>query len=183
MTNELTSLSKFLALVLRHQPETIGLQLDHAGWASVADLLDGCKNHGKPITRQQLRLIVETSDKQRFALSADGSRIRANQGHSVSVELGYTAAQPPTVLYHGTATRFIDSIRSQGLLKQARHHVHLTESWDIAAAVGSRYGKLCLLTIRAADMSRDGHEFFRSSNAVWLTDQVPATYIDFPDDL
>lgn len=183
MTDELIRLSKYLSLILRHKPETIGLHLDDAGWALIADVIDGCKMSGTAVTCEQLRLIVESSDKQRFALSADGTRIRANQGHSLDVDLGYTAAAPPALLFHGTATRFLDSIKLKGLLKQSRHHVHLTESRDVASAVGSRYGKLCLLIIHAERMNHDGHEFFRSDNAVWLTDRVPAEYIDFPEHL
>lgn len=181
MSNNLTKLSRFLALVLRHQPETIGLQLDAAGWAPVAAVVSGCNRHGQPITLEELRLIVETSDKQRFALSECGTRIRANQGHSIDVDLGYSAATPPALLFHGTASRFVTAIKAQGLQKQKRHHVHLTASREIASAVGSRYGKLCLLVVQSGQMHSDGHEFFRSTNGVWLTDHVPPQYIEFTE--
>ena len=118
--------SKFLSFVLRHQPEEIGLRLDDAGWASVEELLEACKKAGRALTREYIQHIVDTSDKKRFALSEDGLYIRANQGHSIQVELGYEPREPPSVLYHGTATRFLESIRREGLKRGRRHHVHLS---------------------------------------------------------
>jgi putative RNA 2'-phosphotransferase len=174
---ELTSISKFLSLVLRHEPLRIGLTLDDAGWASVDELLRNAAAAGKPITRDLLQHIVDTSDKRRFALSEDGKRIRANQGHSIEIELGLVPLQPPDVLYHGTATRFLDSILADGLDKRQRHHVHLTVDLGIARSVGQRYGIAVLIAIDAARMHADGHVFFRSENGVWLTDAVPTTYL------
>ena len=173
-------ISKFLSLVLRHKPEEIGVTLDEAGWVDVETLLSACARHRFPITRQQLETVVATSDKKRFALSEDGSRIRANQGHSVEVELGYAPAQPPEILYHGTADRFIESIRRQGLIKGKRHHVHLSLTRPTAAAVGTRHGRLVLLEVRSGDMHRAGIVFYKSANDVWLTDAVPAEYLIFP---
>ena len=170
--------SKFLSLVLRHEPERVGISLDPAGWVAVDELLDGCRRACKPISRELLEEIVRTSDKQRFALSDDGLRIRANQGHSVEVELGYEPATPPAVLYHGTADRFLDSIRREGLKRGQRHHVHLSERAETAAAVGQRHGRLVLLTVRAGDMGRDGYAFFWTPNGVWLTEHVPPAYLD-----
>ena len=170
-------ISKFLSLVLRHKPEEIGVTLDEAGWVGVETLLSACARHRFPITRQQLETVVATSDKKRFALSEDGSRIRANQGHSVEVELGYAPAQPPEILYHGTADRFIESIRRQGLMKGKRHHVHLSLTRQTAAAVGTRHGRLVLLEVRSGDMHRAGIVFYKSANDVWLTDAVPAEYL------
>jgi putative RNA 2'-phosphotransferase len=118
--------SKFLSLVLRHEPEKIGLELDAAGWTDVEALLFACKMHGHPIDRSELEEIVATNEKKRFAFSEDGQKIRASQGHSIEVSLGYKAKVPPARLFHGTATRFLDSIRRQGLLKGERHHVHLS---------------------------------------------------------
>ena len=181
-TDQATRTSKFLSLVLRHQPEKIGIRLDEAGWVAVDELLAGCGRAGHAITPDQLREIVRTSDKQRFALSDDGTRIRANQGHSVEVELGYEPATPPEVLYHGTAERFLASIRQQGLLKGARHHVHLSERVEAAAAVGRRHGQLVLLEVRAGAMHRKGITFYRTPNGVWLTDAVPAAYLIFPSE-
>lgn len=173
--------SKFLALVLRHKPETIGLELDESGWVSIDDLLAALSRHGKPLELQQLHDIVENNDKKRFAISEDGKKIRASQGHSLKVDLGYQQAHPPDVLYHGTATRFIASIKETGLIKQNRLHVHLSESIDTASSVGRRYGTLVLLEIDARRMHADGCAFYLSANGVWLTDSVPADYISFPD--
>src|SRR5690242_6516739 len=146
-----TRLSKFLSLVLRHDPARIGIALDSAGWIDVAALLEACAAHGVVISRDELAHIVATSDKQRFALSADGTRIRANQGHSVAVELGLAPAAPPPLLYHGTVDRFVASIRTHGLVKGSRHHVHLSADSATAHKVGGRRGKPVVLTIRAAE--------------------------------
>jgi len=173
----LTSVSKFLSLVLRHEPQAIGLSLDSAGWADVSELLSKAAQHKRPLSRELLQIVVETSDKKRFAFSADGTRIRANQGHSIDVELGLVATVPPAVLYHGTAQRFLDSILTQGLTKRQRHHVHMTEDQAVAIAVGSRYGNPVLLTIDAQRMAEDGLIFFLAANGVWLTDQVPSSYV------
>jgi putative RNA 2'-phosphotransferase len=180
MSDKSTNISKFLSLVLRHQPDLIGITLDEAGWVAVEDLLEGCRRKGHPLTFHELQRIVQSSDKQRFAFSEDHKRIRANQGHSVPVELGYQPAAPPEVLYHGTADRFLDSIRKTGLEKRARHHVHLSERTETAAAVGSRHGKLVVLEVAAGVMHREGIPFFRTTNGVWLTDCVPVGYLRFP---
>ena len=172
--------SRFLSLVLRHEPHAAGVELDEAGWVAVDELLAGCARAGVPITGDELREIVRASDKQRFALSDDGSRIRANQGHSVEVELGYTPAEPPAVLWHGTAERYVGAIREQGLHRGARHHVHLSETEETASAVGRRHGKLVLIRVDAGRMHGDGIPFFRTPNGVWLTDHVPAEYLSFP---
>ena len=173
-------ISKFLSLVLRHKPDEIGIALDEAGWVDVETLLSACAKHRFTITRQQLDNVVATSDKKRFAFSDDGTRIRANQGHSVEVELGYTPAQPPEILYHGTADRFLDSIRGQGLLKGKRHHVHLSLTRVTAAAVGTRHGRLVLLEVRSGDMHRAGILFYKTPNNVWLTETVPPEYLVYP---
>jgi putative RNA 2'-phosphotransferase len=177
VSNDLKALSKFLSFVLRHHPETLGLTLGSDGWLPVEQLLDACSRHGKSLDRSTLELLVRESDKQRFALSPDGLSIRASQGHSVSVELGYQATTPPDLLYHGTVARFLSAIFAEGLHKGQRHHVHLSATKDVAAAVGSRRGKAVLLEIDAAAMLREGHEFFRSANGVWLTLHVPARFL------
>ena len=169
--------SKFLSLVLRHEPQRAGITLDEAGWVAVDELLEGCRRAGTPVTHEELREIVRASDKQRFALSDDGTRIRANQGHSVQVELGLEPVEPPEVLYHGTADRFLESIRREGLQKQGRHHVHLSQTIDGASAVGRRHGRLVVLEGRAGAMHREGMPFFRSANGVWLTDHVPPRFL------
>ncbi|QDU92696.1 RNA 2'-phosphotransferase [Lignipirellula cremea] len=173
-------LSKFLSLVLRHEPQKIGLQLDPAGWTPIADLLAAFAAAGRPIDRNQLEEVVATNDKKRFAISDDGQRIRANQGHSVAVELGYEPAVPPETLYHGTVARFLPSIREQGLIRGERSHVHLSRSRETAVAVGSRRGQPVILQVQAAAMQAAGHPFFLTPNQVWLTDAVPPEFIEFP---
>lgn len=170
-------ISKYLSLVLRHDPAAAGIALDAEGWVAVEDLLAGAERNGRPFTRDELEEVVQTSDKQRFAFSAARDRIRANQGHSVSVELGLNPETPPEVLYHGTVDRFLSSIMSQGLNKRARQHVHLSPDVVTATRVGSRRGKPVILTIAAASMHADGFSFFCSANGVWLTEQVPPQYI------
>jgi uncharacterized protein (TIGR02452 family) len=172
-------ISKFLSLVLRHDPGRIGLVLDGAGWAEVEALLAAAAAHGVPLTRDELRAIVATSDKQRFALSADGARIRANQGHSVEVDLQLPPREPLAQLFHGTVETALPGIRGQGLLRGARHHVHLSADVPTAAKVGSRRGAPVILTVRAADMHAAGYAFYCSENGVWLTDHVPARFILF----
>ena len=172
--------SKFLSLVLRHQPETAGITLDSAGWADVDELLAGCGHARRSLTRQQLDHVVATSEKKRYEFSSDGRRIRASQGHSVEVDLEYEPLPPPDVLYHGTATRFLEAIRVEGLKKMARHHVHLSAETSVTMQVSGRHGKPALLTIRAGDMHSAGWAFFRSTNGVWLVDAVPVEFIGFP---
>ena len=172
--------SKFLSLILRHEPEKFEVVLDSAGWTEVDALLEACRKHGRAIDRALLEQIVATNDKRRFSFDETGTRIRANQGHSVEVELGYAPASPPALLYHGTATRFLEAIRAEGLKKMARHHVHLSADEVTARAVGQRHGKPAVLVIDAAAMVGGGFSFFLSTNRVWLVDQVPAKFIRFP---
>ncbi len=174
-------LSKFLSLVLRHEPEKAGLTLDEAGWADVDELLAGCNRRGKDLSRSRLERIVADCEKQRFAFSPDRTRIRASQGHSVEVDLQYEPRTPPETLYHGTATRFLDSIRQQGLLKMERHHVHLSAETTMTMKVGARHGRPVLLTIRAGEMAAAGHVFYVSANHVWLVEAVPPEFIHFPE--
>ena len=174
--------SKFLSLVLRHQPEKIGVTLDREGWVPVSRLLEALEAHGRRLTLDELREVVRANDKQRFSFSPDGLSIRANQGHSVEVELGYEPSEPPPTLYHGTAERFIQSIKQQGLSRGRRHHVHLSEQEATAVAVGRRYGRPVILSVASGAMHADGHPFFRAANGVWLTEHVPARYITFGAD-
>ena len=172
--------SKFLSLILRHEPERVGLILGDAGWVGVDELLKAVNGHGVSLTLDELKHIVATSDKKRFAFSEDGRRIRASQGHSVEVDLEYPPQTPPELLYHGTATRFLDAIRQDGLQKMQRHDVHLSAETRVTLQVGGRHGKPALLTIRAGDMHRAGFVFRCSANGVWLVDHVPAQFIEFP---
>ena len=167
--------SKFLSLVLRHKPETIGIELDVKGWVDVDDLLDGLSSAGHTISRQDLERVVKDNDKQRFVI-ADG-RIRANQGHSVDIDLDIEALTPPVLLYHGTATRFLESILAQGLIRMSRQHVHLSSDETTAVRVGQRHGKPVVLRVDSKRMYEDGFEFFRSKNGVGLVESVPATYL------
>jgi putative RNA 2'-phosphotransferase len=180
MNKDLVATSKFLSLVLRHKPEAIGLSLDANGWAEVDDLVRLANGNGHRLTREMIANIVASSEKQRFALDDSGARIRANQGHSIDVDLELKSLQPPGILYHGTAMRFIESIQQLGLQKRQRHHVHLSQDEDVAYVVGKRHGDPKVLIIRAEEMWRAGHPFYQSENGVWLTESVPAVFIDFP---
>lgn len=173
------SISKFLSFLLRHSPETIGLELDEQGWADVATLLAKAGTQQQPITREILEEIVATNDKKRFAFNEDKTKIRASQGHSVEVALDLQAQEPPEYLYHGTVARFLDAIKAEGLLKMNRQHVHLSKDMETATKVGSRRGAPVILTVSAREMHRDGWLFYLSDNGVWLTGAVPAQYINF----
>lgn len=175
----LTKLSKFLSLVLRHRPDTIGLNLDESGWAEVSELTEKARKVGVNLTPAIIRQIVATSDKQRFTLSPDCSRIRANQGHSVPVELGLQELEPPEFLYHGTARRNLISIRREGIRRGRRNHVHLSTDKDRAEKVGVRHGQPIVLIVLAAKMHQDGFQFFLSENGVWLTEHVATEYLLF----
>ena len=177
MSKNLEKVSKFLSLILRHKPEEIGLVLDKNGWADISQLIELSTAKSVVIDKPTIFEVVATSDKQRFTISDDGLYIRANQGHSIAVDLGLKELQPPNVLFHGTAMRFWDSIASIGLSKMNRQHVHLTENINSALAVGARYGKPVLLSIDSNKMSTEGHLFYKSENGVWLVDAVPPQYI------
>lgn len=172
-----TATSRRLAYVLRHAPGSVGLSLDAGGWVDVDDLLTALARAGVRLTRAELDEIVRTSDKQRFAFDAVGTRIRANQGHSVAVDLELDPLTPPAVLYHGTVDQALDSIGSEGLTSRGRQHVHLSADIDTATAVGARRGKPVVLVVDAAAMVADGTPFYRSANGVWLVDAVPARYL------
>lgn len=176
-----TQKSKFLSYVLRHEPQSVGLQLDEQGWALVSELLDKCNQHGNSLSLAELRVIVEMSPKRRFAFSVDDSMIRASQGHSVGVDLGYPSEDPPEVLFHGTGSKWLPAIREQGLKRMARHHVHLSSDRETASVVGQRRGKPVIIEVAARAMARSGHEFYVSDNGVWLVDAVPPEYLTFPE--
>ncbi len=185
MDRQLVKTSKFLSYVLRHRPQAIGLHLDEQGWAVIDELLEKAHSagsvpaisHGRKLDRALIEEVVVANDKQRFSLSADGIKIRANQGHSIKVDLGLTAVSPPSRLFHGTATKFMESINRLGLKPRRRHHVHLSIDYKTAVAVGSRHGIPVVLHIDAAQMETDGIEFYISENGVWLTDEVAPQYI------
>lgn len=180
-TKTTTRISKLLSLALRHRPKVLGIDIDeNGGWTDVDILLQQCKKKGHNIDIDVLDYVVENNNKNRFSFNEDKSKIRANQGHSIKVNLGYESIEPPATLYHGTATRFIDSIRQQGLIKKGRHAVHLSQDLDTATKVGSRHGKVVILVVNAKEMHDDGHEFTCSENGVWLTDAIATKYIVFP---
>ncbi|MFP9113673.1 RNA 2'-phosphotransferase [Flavobacterium sp. RHBU_3] len=170
-------ISKFLSLILRHAPETIGITLDENGWTDVDTLLAQMNLKGEAINREILNVVVDTNNKKRFAFNEDGSKIRASQGHSVDIDPGYVPQQPPELLYHGTALKHKDSILEKGILKQNRTHVHLSATTDTAHNVGSRHGKPYIFEVKAGEMHRNGYNFFISENGVWLTDEVPAEFL------
>ncbi len=170
-------LSKFLSFVLRHRPESIGVSLDSQGWVSVDDLIAKSQTAGTHFTREDLLRVVETSDKKRFSLSADARMIRAAQGHSVAVDLRLAPQEPPAILCHGTATRFVAAILAEGLKAGVRQQVHLSADEATAERVGQRHGKPAILKVDALGMHRQGFKFFRSDNGVWLIDRVPPDFL------
>lgn len=169
--------SKRLSLWLRHRPDAAGLVLDDSGWAETAKVLAALERVGERGGVERLHRVIADSDKQRYELSGDGSRIRARQGHSVDVDLGWPEAAPPELLFHGTAPKALDSIRAEGLKPMARHHVHLSPDEETARKVGARRGEPVILTVRAAAMAADGYRFYLTANQVWLTDAVPSEFI------
>ncbi|TVT46971.1 RNA 2'-phosphotransferase [Amycolatopsis rhizosphaerae] len=173
----LVRVSKRLSRHLRHDPAAIGLALQPGGWVEVGLLLAALARHGLPLTRDELAEVVAHNDKQRFAFSEDGTRIRANQGHSVPVDLRLPLAQPPEILYHGTVAKVLPAIREAGLLPMNRHDVHLSADRETAIRVGSRRGRPVVLVVPAGEMARAGHEFRVSANGVWLTSHVPPGYL------
>jgi putative RNA 2'-phosphotransferase len=172
-----TAASRFLAWALRHAPHELGLSLDPAGWALVDAVLRACRARGVALDRAGLERLVAESDKQRFALSPDGRRIRAVQGHSIPVRLDHPEREPPPSLYHGTVARFLPSIEAQGLVPGQRHHVHLSADSETAAAVGRRRGRPVVLRVDAAAMHAEGHRYYLSPNGVWLTAHVPPRFL------
>lgn len=170
-------ISKFLSLVLRHKPQTIGIELDDQGWTDVQTLLDKMNEADRKVDFETLVAVVTNNDKKRFAFNDDRTKIRASQGHSVKIELGYEPQVPPTILYHGTATRFTHSIFKSGLEKRGRQHVHLSADVPTAKNVGTRHGVPVILEVLASEMHTEGHKFFISENGVWLTEAVPAKFL------
>jgi putative RNA 2'-phosphotransferase len=173
----LTKISKFLSLILRHKPQTIGLTLDENGWANVDELLAACAKKGNAFTRADLEEVVATNDKKRFSFDETQTKIRANQGHSLKLEIEFEEKPPPKVLYHGTTERNVSAILENGLQKMQRHHVHLSADTETARKVGARYGKPVILEIDTAAMIAEGYKFYVSENSVWLADEVPAKFL------
>lgn len=181
MSNRLVRTSKFLSYVLRHNPDALGLDLDPGGWATVRDLLQRAYKQGRALDRELLKRVIAHGDKQRFSLSDDGSKIRANYGHSIDVDLDLTPTPPPQTLYHGTARRALSAIQSEGLIPQSRQYVHLSSTSEEARAVGRRHGQPVVLRVEAAQMHEEEYTLYQSTEAVWLTQHVPPRFLQIPD--
>ena len=171
--NKYKKVSKFLSFVLRHKPQSIGLNLDINGWADIDELIEKAKN--MELSKELIEEVVKDNDKQRFIIK--NNKIRANQGHSIEVDLEFKSVTPPSKLYHGTATKFIESIMKEGLTKQNRNHVHLSKDTQTASQVGQRHGKLVMLEVDSKKMFEEKFEFYLSQNGVWLTNNVPIRFL------
>ena len=169
--------SKYIALILRHKPEVIGISLDEHGWANVDELIEGISKTHR-IDKDMLEEIVATDNKQRYSFNEDHTLIRANQGHSIPVDVELEEVVPPEILYHGTGEKYTASIDEQGLIPKSRLYVHLSGDYDTAVNVGSRHGKPVVYKVKSGKMHRDGIVFYRSVNGVWLTKAVPVDYLD-----
>lgn len=173
----LNEISKYIALILRHKPETIGISLDEHGWANVSELIEGiAKDHD--FNMDMLEEIVRTDNKQRYSFNEDHTLIRANQGHSIPVDVELEEVVPPEILFHGTGKKFVSSIDEQGLIPKSRLYVHISEDIDTATKVGIRHGKPVIYKVKSGEMHRDGFIFYRSVNGVWLTKAVPVKYLE-----
>lgn len=174
----ITKTSKYLCLILRHKPEEIGITLDAHGWANVKELIKGVNKTHK-LDMEMLEEIVATDDKQRYSFNEDKTKIRANQGHSVNVDVELEEAIPPEYLFHGTATKYMNDIRKQGLIPKSRLYVHLSVDVETAVKVGERHGNPIIYCINALEMYNNGYKFYKSVNGVWLTKSVPLEYLDW----
>lgn len=173
----LTKIGRYISLILRHKPDVIGITLDKHGWANVDELIKGV-NKSRKLTMEMLEEIVATDDKQRYSFNEDKTKIRANQGHSIDVDVELEEVQPPEYLWHGTGRKYVDSIMKDGLISKSRLYVHLSDNYNTAINVGVRHGEPVVLCIWAGDMYRDGYKFYRSKNGVWLVKHVPVEYLD-----
>lgn len=174
----LQSISRYMSLILRHKPEVIGITIDEHGWANVEELIKGIARNNVGFDMQTLEKIVDTDDKQRYSFNSDKSLIRANQGHSIPVDVELEEKEPPNKLYHGTGEKYVESIDQQGLIPKSRLYVHLSKDTDTAIKVGKRHGNCVIYVVKAAEMYRSGYKFYLSQNGVWLTDKVPVKYLE-----
>ena len=175
MEKQINKISKYLSFILRHKPETIGLTLDVNGWAEIDQLIANTTDF--QLSHHLINVVVETNDKQRFIINHQNGKIRANQGHSIDVDLNLKPSLPPQTLFHGTTEQYYKNIKIEGLNKQKRHHVHLSEDMSVAISVGSRYGKIVLLEVDTQKMSDEGFVFYKTANNVWLVDEIPTQYL------
>ncbi|PSQ97935.1 MAG: RNA 2'-phosphotransferase [Bacteroidetes bacterium SW_9_63_38] len=181
MDDRLTQTSKFLSYVLRHNPDALNLELEPGGWADVETLIGHARADGRTLSRSRLRHVLDAGEKRRFTLSEDATKIRANYGHSIDVNLDLTPMSPDGPLHHGTAEQALSSIRKEGLRPQSRQYVHLSPTWDEATSVGARHGIPVVLPIDAPALHEAGHTLYRSTDTVWLTRHVPPSFLTFPD--
>lgn len=175
--SDLKSLGRYISLILRHKPEVIGITLDAHGWANVQELIDGIRKT-RYIDMEILEKVVAENDKQRYSFNKDKTLIRANQGHSIPVDVELSVAEPPEYLYHGTAKKYVESIEKQGLIPKSRLYVHLSKDRETAEGVGRRHGEPVIYRVKTGEMQKDGFEFFLSVNGVWLTKEVPVKYLE-----
>ncbi|MBQ7086830.1 MAG: RNA 2'-phosphotransferase [Clostridia bacterium] len=172
----LINTSRFISLILRHKPSEIGIELDEHGWANVAELIEGI-NKKQPFDMAQLEEIVSSDDKQRYSFNEDKTLIRANQGHSIPVDVELKESLPPDILYHGTGEKYVSSINDMGLIPKSRLYVHLSKDMETAVNVGKRHGKPVIYIVDSKKMAADGYKFYLSVNNVWLTKKVPVEYL------
>ena len=175
---DLNSISKYMSLILRHKPDVIGIELDEHGWANVDELVNGIEKNNHGFNVEMLEEIVKSDSKQRYSFNQDKTLIRANQGHSIPVDVELEEKQPPEFLYHGTGEKYVESIDKIGLIPKSRLYVHLSKDVDTAEQVGKRHGKEIIYQVNAGQMYRDGYKFFLSVNNVWLTKEVPVKYLE-----
>lgn len=175
--NKLTLISKYISLILRHKPEVIGIKLDEHGWADVNELISGIKKDHKEFDIENLKEIVRTDNKQRYSFNDDGTKIRANQGHSINVDVELEEKEPPEILYHGTCRKYMESIEKQGLIPKSRLYVHLSSDKLTANNVGARHGEPVIYEVDAKRMFKDGYKFYMSANGIWLVRKVPVAYL------
>lgn len=173
-----TSISRFMSLILRHKPQVIGITLDEYGWANVDELIEGISKEYDTFNMDMLREIVRTDDKQRYSFNDGETKIRANQGHSVQVDVELEEKEPPEFLFHGTGIKYSDSIEKNGLIPKSRLYVHLSNDEETAINVGRRHGYPVIYTIKSKEMFEDGYKFYLSKNGVWLTKEVPIKYLE-----
>ena len=174
---DLQSISKYMSLILRHKPEVIGISIDEHGWANVEELIQGIAKNNPGFNMEALEEIVKTDNKQRYSFNDDKTLIRANQGHSVQVDVDLEEKEPPNILYHGTGEKYVTSIDQDGLIPKSRLYVHLSKDIETARSVGKRHGKEIIYFVNSAQMYKDGYRFYLSKNGVWLTKKVPVKYL------
>lgn len=174
---DLQSISKYMSLILRHKPEVIGICIDEHGWANVEKLIQGIAKNNPGFNMEALEEIIKTDNKQRYSFNDDKTLIRANQGHSIQVDVELEEKEPPNVLYHGTGEKYVTSIDKNGLIPKSRLYVHLSRDIETARAVGKRHGKEIIYSVNSAQMHKDGYKFYLSKNGIWLTKKVPMKYL------